>query len=187
MLGELAARIEEAATLVGDVSAELSAYLATLDADPARLTTIYERRAALRALTRKYADDVEGVIAWADHARTRLAELDTSDELLDELDRERLRLAATVGELAGRLTAARVEAAARFAEQVSVELAGLAMPHARVEVAVLARQAGRTEPTVPVDGAELAVGPDGADEVELRLHRPSGCAVAAAAEGRLRR
>jgi len=168
-LGDLAARIEEAATLVGDVSAELSAYLGLLDADPARLEVIYERRAALRALTRKYADDVEGVIAWAEHARTRLAALDTSDELLEELDRERLRLAGTVGELAVRLTAARLDAAGRFAQQVSVELAGLAMPHSRVEVAVVARVAGRDEPTVSVDGAELAVGPDGADDVELRL------------------
>ncbi|MET8153138.1 DNA repair protein RecN [Actinoplanes sp. NPDC049668] len=168
-LSELAARIEEAATLVGDVSAELSAYLSALDADPARLEVIYERRAALRALTRKYADDVEGVIAWAENARTRLAALDSSDELLEELDRERLRIAATVGELAGRLTAARAEAAGRFAEQVSVELTGLAMPHSRVAIAVLPRAAGRDEPTVTVDGGELAVGPDGADEIELRL------------------
>ena len=168
-LGELAARVEEAATLVGDVSAELSAYLGLLDADPARLETIYERRAELRALTRKYADDVEGVIAWAENARSRLAALDTSDELLEELDRERQRLAGTVGELAGRLTAARLDAAGRFAEQVSVELAGLAMPHSRVEVAVVQRVPGRDEPTVTVDGAELAVGPDGADDVELRL------------------
>jgi DNA repair protein RecN (Recombination protein N) len=168
-LGELAARVEEAATLVGDVSAELSAYLSALDADPARLEVIYERRAALRALTRKYADDVEGVIAWAENARTRLAALDSSDELLEELDKERLRLAATVGELAGRLTAARVEAAGRFSEQVSVELAGLAMPHARVEIMVQPRTGGRDEPTVPVDGTEVAVGPDGGDEIELRL------------------
>ena len=164
-LGELAARVEEAATLVGDVSAELSAYLDQLDADPARLEAIYERRAALRALTRKYADDVEGVIAWADNARTRLAALDTSDELLEELDKERQRLAGQVSELAGRLTAARTEAAGRFAGQVSVELAGLAMPHARVEIAVLPRTAGRDEPAI--DG--LAAGPDGADEIELRL------------------
>ncbi|MEU4219727.1 DNA repair protein RecN [Actinoplanes sp. NPDC026623] len=168
-LGELAARIEEAATLVGDVSAELSAYLSSLDADPARLEVIYERRAALRALTRKYADDVEGVIVWADNARVKLAALDSSDELLEELDRERLRIAVTVGELAGRLTAARVEAAVRFAEQVSVELTGLAMPHARVEIAVQPRVAGRDEPTVTVDGAEVAAGPDGADDIELRL------------------
>ncbi len=165
MLGELAARIEEAATLVADVSSELSAYLGSLDADPARLEQIYERRAALRALTRKYADDVEGVIVWAEQARTKLAALDSSDELLDELDKERQRLSAQVGELAARLTEARVEAAGRFSEAVSVELAGLAMPHAKVEVAVVPRVTGKDEPTA----GDLPVGPDGADEVELRL------------------
>jgi DNA repair protein RecN (Recombination protein N) len=154
-LGELAARLEEAATLVGDVSAELSTYLGALDADPARLEVIYERRATLRGLTRKYADDVDGVIAWAEHARTRLAALDTSDELLEELDRECRRLEATVADLSARLTEARQEAAGRFSEQVSVELAGLAMPHSRVQVAVVPRAEGP--------------GPDGADEVELRL------------------
>lgn len=164
-LADLAARIEEAATLVGDVASELSAYLSSLDADPARLEQIYERRAELRGLTRKYADDVDGVIAWAENARARLTALDTSDELLEELDKERQRLSAQVGELARRLTEARAEAAGRFSAAVSVELAGLAMPHAKVEVAVVARTPGKDEPTI--DG--LAVGPDGADEVELRL------------------
>jgi len=168
-LAELAGRLSEAAALVGDVAVELSAYLGGLDADPARLEAVYERRAALRALTRKYADDVDGVIAWAQRARTRLAELDTSDEALEELDRECRRLAAEAAELAGRLSAARREAADRFASQVSVELAGLAMPHARVDVAVLPRPAGRGEPVLTVDGAQVGVTPDGADEVELRL------------------
>lgn len=168
-LGELAGRLEEAAALIGDVAGELSSYLAALDADPARLQAIYERRAALRALTRKYAEDVDGVIAWAERARQRLAELDTSDELLEELDRERQRLAGEVADLAARVSAARREAAARFAEQVTAELAGLAMPHARIEVAVLPRPAGRDEPSVVVGGVEVGVGPDGADEVEIRL------------------
>jgi len=152
-LGDLAARLEEAATLISDVSAELSSYLDALDADPARLEVLYERRAALRGLTRKYADDVDGVIAWADRAKVRLSELDTSDELLEELDRERQRLATEATEQAGRLTSARQEAAGQFAEKVTVELAGLAMPHARIEVVVVPRE----------------IGPDGADEVELRL------------------
>ncbi|MDR7326140.1 MULTISPECIES: DNA repair protein RecN [Catenuloplanes] len=168
-LGDLAARIEEAATLVADVTAELSSYLDALDADPNRLAAIYERRALLRGLTRKYADDIDGVIAWAETARTRLGELDTSDELLEELEKERQRLEAEVAEQAARLTAARTEAAGRFAEEVSVELAGLAMPHARVEVAVLPRSAGKSEPSVTVDGTEVGVTADGADEVELRL------------------
>ena len=187
-LGDLAERLAEVATLVGDVAAELGGYLDALDADPARLQAVYERRAALRGLTRKYAEDVDGVVAWAERARTRLAELDTSDELLEELDRERQRLARDVAELAGRLSASRREAADRFAADVTRELVGLAMPHARVEVAVLprpgakgepparpgsrgepARPGAKGEPTLPIGGVEVGVGPDGADEVELRL------------------
>ncbi|WP_012182093.1 DNA repair protein RecN [Salinispora arenicola] len=168
-LGELAARLEEAATLVADVSAELSTYLAGLDADPARLQAVYERRVALRALTRKYADDTDGVIAWAERARTRLSDLDSSDELLDELEREASRLAGEVVDLAGRVSVGRQEAATRFAEQVTAELAGLAMPHSRVEVGVLPRPVGKSEPGLVVNGVEVSVGPDGGDEVELRL------------------
>jgi DNA repair protein RecN (Recombination protein N) len=168
-LGDLAGRLAEAATLIADVAAELSAYQDGLDADPARLEAVYERRAALRSLTRKYAEDTDGVIAWAERARTRLAELDTSDEALEELDRERQRLVAEVADLAARLSASRREAAARFAEQVTAELSGLAMPHARIEVAVLPRPVGRDEPVATLADGDAGVGPDGADEVELRL------------------
>ncbi|WP_433048089.1 DNA repair protein RecN [Dactylosporangium sp. CS-033363] len=169
VLGELAARLDEVATLAGDVSVELGTYLASLDADPGRLEEVYERRAALRALTRKYAEDVDGVVAWADHARTRLAELDTSDELLEELDRERQRLHGEVAELAAVLSAARHEAAGRFAADVTVELAGLAMPHARIEVVVQPKPAGNG-PSIPTaSGTDSGVGPDGADDIELRL------------------
>ncbi|MPZ28515.1 MAG: DNA repair protein RecN [Micromonosporaceae bacterium] len=169
-LGELAGRLTEAATQVGDVAAELSAYLDGLDADPERLTGIYERRAALRALTRKYAEDIDAVIGWAEQSRARLAELDTTDDRLAELDAEAARLAGEAAGLAARLTASRREAATRFASAVSEELTGLAMPHARIDVAVHARPAGATG-TAPltVAGVELAAGPDGTDEVELRL------------------
>ncbi|MDG6101337.1 DNA repair protein RecN [Dactylosporangium aurantiacum] len=169
VLGELAARLDEVATLAGDVSTELGSYLASLDADPGRLQEVYERRAALRALTRKYAEDVDGVVAWADRARAKLEQLDTSDELLEELDKERRRLHGEVAELAAALSAARQEAAGRFAADVTVELAGLAMPHARIHVVVAPKPAGGG-PTVPTaGGAEAGVGPDGADDIELRL------------------
>jgi DNA repair protein RecN (Recombination protein N) len=166
-LGEYAARLDEAASLVGDVAVELSAYLASLDADPARLQTIYERRATLRQLTRKYADDVDGVIAWATRARERLSKLDSSDEVLGEMQKELERLASEVAQAAAQLRRARREAALRFAEQVTVELTGLAMPHARIEVVVAPRPAG--EVSLAVDGVESGLAADGADDVELRL------------------
>jgi DNA repair protein RecN (Recombination protein N) len=43
------------------------------------------------------------------------------------------------------------------------------MPHARVQVVVLPRPAGRGEPSLTVAGVECGVTADGADEVELRL------------------
>src|SRR5690349_16253538 len=169
VLDDFAVRLEEVATLVSDLANDLGGYLASLDADPARLAEVYERRAALRALTRKYAEDVDGVVAWADNARRRLAELDTSDELLEELDRERQRLAGEVTDLAAVISGARREAATRFSAEVTVELAGLAMPHARIEVVVSPKPAGQGTSTLTVNGAVCGVGPDGADDIELRL------------------
>ncbi|MEV0844231.1 DNA repair protein RecN [Actinocatenispora sera] len=168
-LGELSGRIEQAARLVSDVAGELASYAADLDADPARLAQVHERRAALRALTRKYAEDVDGVLAWADDAQRQLAELDSSDETLAALEAERDRLADEVAELAGRLAVSRREAAQRFGVAVSGELTGLAMPHAKVVAQVLARPPAAGTPTATVDGAPAGAGPDGADEVELQL------------------
>ncbi|GIG62854.1 DNA repair protein RecN [Longispora fulva] len=168
-LAELAARVAEAHTLVRDVAGELGTYVSLLDADPTRLAAIYERRNALRMLTRKYAEDIDGVLAWAEKAAARLGELDVSDDALAALAEERDRLGERAAELAGRLSAARAEAAVRFAAAVTTELAGLAMPHARIEVAVLPRPAGRGEATLLVAGVELGAAADGVDEVELRL------------------
>ena len=168
-LSALADRLGEAAAVIGDVTAELSAYLESLDADPDRLGGLQERRAVLKSLTRKYADDIDGVLAWAAQARLRLGELDSSEERLEELTAQRDAAAAEVAALAQRLTAARRKAADEFAVAVSSELTGLAMPHARVTVAVLERVAGADGVVVPTSAGPLAVGPDGADEVELRL------------------
>ncbi|HKQ43092.1 MAG TPA: AAA family ATPase, partial [Pseudonocardia sp.] len=77
-LSALDARLAEALALLGDVGAELTGYLDRLDADPERLASVLSRQAELKALTRKYAADVDGVLAWAAAARERLGSLDVS-------------------------------------------------------------------------------------------------------------
>ena len=44
---------------------------------------VSERRAALTALTRKYGDTVDEVLAWASRPRVRLLELDGTDERIE--------------------------------------------------------------------------------------------------------
>jgi DNA repair protein RecN (Recombination protein N) len=168
-LAALELRTEELAALAGDLAAELATYAEGLEADPARLGVVHDRRAALAGLTRKYADSVDGVLAWADQARERLLQLDSSEETLAALAAERDALAADLATLAATLSAARTEAAVDFGQAVTAELAGLAMPHARVDAVVERREPGRGQPTLEVDGRTVGVGPDGIDEVELRL------------------
>jgi DNA repair protein RecN (Recombination protein N) len=176
-LTALDARLEEVLALLGDVGAELTGYLDRLDADPERLAVVLSRQAELKALTRKYAADIDGVIAWADAARERLAGLDTSDEALSALAARRDALGLELAEHAAAVTAARAEAAARLAADTTGELGGLAMPDARLLVAVVPREAGPgAADALRVGPTRLVAGTDGVDEVELRLVAHTGAA-----------
>ena len=53
-LSGVADRLSEAAYLVSDVAGELASYTQSIDADPARLAAVQERRAALARLVRAY-------------------------------------------------------------------------------------------------------------------------------------
>ncbi|MEU6342367.1 DNA repair protein RecN [Streptomyces sp. NPDC046977] len=165
-LAALSDRIGEIGILLGDVAGELAGYADNLDADPRRLAAVEERRAVLAHLTRKYGEDIDAVLAWAATGGARLVELEGDDERITELTVERDALRAELGDLAQALSDARAEAADRFAGAVTAELAQLAMPHARVTVAL--RQTDDPEGVV-VGGRTVAFGATGADEVELQL------------------
>ena len=52
-----------------EAAADLASYLAGVDADPARLAAVHERRAALQGLTRKYGPALADVLVWAEGGR----------------------------------------------------------------------------------------------------------------------
>ncbi len=216
----VAARLSDAAYLVSEVAAELASYIQGIDADPARLAAVQDRRAALARVIRLYGpggvnahingapvrlgpagtssaaqdgpvpdgtgpdggasagaeadgaadgesaaepdglfpaeepDDAAYVLEWARLAADRVTELDNDDDTITALTAEEADLAAQVTDLAGRLTRLRAEAGERFAADVTAELTALAMPHARISVAL-----------TPLGEP----GPHGADDVEIRL------------------
>ncbi|MEV5983044.1 DNA repair protein RecN [Streptomyces sp. NPDC052114] len=168
-LSALADRLGEIGILLGDVAGELAGYADDLDADPLRLAAVEERRAALTQLTRKYGADIDAVLAWAEEGAARLTELDGDDDRLAELTGERDALRAELAGLAQALTEARQEAASRFAAAVTEELASLAMPHARVSIAISCTEVPEGGDGVEVGGRTVAYGPAGVDEVELLL------------------
>jgi DNA repair protein RecN (Recombination protein N) len=154
----LAQDLADAVAVVSDVAGQLAGYVADLDADPARLAEVMDRRAALTALVRRFAapgEGLAGVLAWAEDAQARLAELDVSEEALDKLAAERDAVRAEVDALGAEISAGRRRAADGFADEVGRELAGLAMKSARVSFSI------ESDPEHP--------GPEGVDEVALLL------------------
>ncbi len=179
----LADRLGEISYLLSDLAADVASYATRVEVDPARLAAVSERRAALTALTRKYGETIDEVLAWAETSARRLLDLDGTDERVEQLRQEREELREELADLGLRLSQLRGEAATRLAEAVTGELGMLAMPHARVVVEV--RQHAVEAPAETGDparvGTPLRVGkrwlryaPSGLDEVDLLLAANTG-------------
>ncbi|WP_179815951.1 DNA repair protein RecN [Allostreptomyces psammosilenae] len=166
-LAGFAERLGEVGYLLSDVATDLAGYVDGVEADPLRLAAVEERRAVLAGLSRKYGENTDEVIAWAERAAARLAELEGDDDRIGALGAERDGLRAELASLAEEVSRARAEAAERFGAAVTEELRELAMPHARVSVALT--QTEDPDDGLEVGGRLLAFGPAGVDEVELLL------------------
>lgn len=152
-LRDLGARLGEVAGVLSDVSAELGSYTGSLPSDPEELERLLQRQQEIKGLTRKYAPDAAGVVAWRDKAGARLAKIDTSEGAVETLKAKVAELEQAMTKHAAALTKARTKAAGKLGEAVTEELHGLAMPKAQLTVNVAKAQYGR----------------DGADTVEILL------------------
>jgi DNA repair protein RecN (Recombination protein N) len=177
----LADRVAEVSYLLSDVAADVASYASRIDTDPHRLAAVSERRAALTALTRKYGDTVDEVLAWAETSAMRLLDLDSTDDRIRELAAQAAALRVDLAEAGTKLSEARVKAAARLGTAVSDELTLLAMPHAVVTVKVSPRavEAPADPEHPPADVLRVGerwvrFGRSGLDEVEFLLAANTG-------------
>ena len=152
-LAAIADKLGEITTQLGEISAELGGFLGELPADPDELEASLQRQHELKTLTRKYAPTISEVITWKDEASVRLSSIDTSAQALEELQKQVKVAEKDMRAAASELTAARRSAAVELEKAVTTEIQGLAMPKARLEVAV----------------REIEPSEFGADEVELLL------------------
>ncbi len=126
---------------LGDVAAEVSELVRdirtwhdTLDADPAQLEMLRERRALIGALKRRYGVTLDEVIAAGADARRHLQQLDDADERIAMIDDEVVRARADVDRVGAELTKRRRRAAKRLTKLVGAELPALALPNAVFDV-----------------------------------------------------
>ncbi|QPL06324.1 MULTISPECIES: DNA repair protein RecN [Actinomyces] len=160
VLAELAGRTRQLSVLAADTASDLGEYLASLDADPARLAWVQDRRGELARLIKEVGgpeeqiDDVDALLTFCERAAERLARIDGPADTSAVLTARRDAARDELGGLARELTAARTALAGLLEEAVTAELEGLQMKGARLIVALEALD----EP-----------GPTGAESVTLLL------------------
>ena len=162
-LDELAARLAALRIEAEDLGAELRRYSESLESQPGRLQEVEERLEAYDRLERKHGGSVASVLAHVQHCRAVSSELEQAEVATERAETELAKALADRDELAGRLSAARADAAPQLAERVRAELNALAMDDAHFEV--------RLEP-------RDEVGVAGAERVELMLAPNPGVAAA---------
>lgn len=162
-LDPIATSVQQAVAALGDAATELGLYLAELPEDATDLDSAFARRHDLKALTRKYGTDVADVLTWAETARVRLTEVDTSDSAVAELRATADRLSSELIVLGAELTRARSVAGEDLAARVTAELRELSMAGAGLVVRIS-----------PSGEGVSAATDSGMDEVELALDGPSG-------------
>ncbi len=161
-LAPLAQRLHALRYEAEDLGRELRSYLIGVEEDaaadgggPGRLEHVEERLGLFARLQRKHGGAIGEVLRHAERCRARRAELEGAEVALEggmaELDAARDEL----DRLAEELHARRLRAAPKLAAAVRARLSELAMPEARFEVEVRAREGG--------------CGPRGADTVELMI------------------
>ena len=171
-LDEMRQRLMRAQEEVDDVALDLVRYAESLDADPARLAHVEERRAALGSLRRRLdllAPGVTDPAEWRIGAEARLAELGDDESLIADLRSQESALLSRASREAMALSTLRREAAGRLGVAVSAELAALAMPKARLEVAVHRRGDRGGDVVLEIDGSPVAADRHGVDDIEFLL------------------
>ncbi len=136
-LSEVVALADEARIRVDEAGRALRAYRERLDLDPAELSRVEQRLAAIHAVARKHRVTPEALPALAAETAARLAALaeNTDTEALSRAEREAL---SAYRALAAELGAKRKFAATELAHRVTATMKELAMTGGRFDVALIA-------------------------------------------------
>ncbi len=157
-LAAISVELRDAGVRLQEATAELRSHTADLEADPGRLEAIEQRLELFAELERRFGGSLDHVLALAAEARETLDLLDQSGDAMAQLEAAEQAAQARADAAAGKLHAARLKAAKRFARAVEQELSDLGMDGARLVVEL----------------TDAPLGARGADRCELLLAANTG-------------
>jgi DNA repair protein RecN (Recombination protein N) len=130
-LGE---RSHDAFDELAELTTALHAYQETIEFNPKRLDQVEERLNLIQNLKRKYGENIETVLTFAQLARKQLDSITHASERIVELEDEENRLLEKLGEIGQTLSEHRHQAAKRLEKTLEAELEHLSLVDARFKV-----------------------------------------------------
>ena len=127
--------LEGAAAQLEEAAHALRRYSDRVELDPGRLAEVERRVDAIHSTARKFKVSPDTLIELAERLTVRLAELEVASDV-DALRAQEEAAQGRYAQLAGRLSAARKDAAAKLARQVTAAMKELAMTGGRMEIAL---------------------------------------------------
>lgn len=128
--------LEAAEANVDELVRAVRAYAEEIDADPARLARVEQRRDLLYRLKQKYGPTLSDVVRTGDEAQQELELLDTADFDLAEIVEQRADAEREFDTIAAKLSKGRKQAGRLLKQAVEKLLPGLGMGKGRFEVSI---------------------------------------------------
>jgi DNA repair protein RecN (Recombination protein N) len=129
-------QLSEGFFIVADAQSSLNSYLSRLEADPARLDYLQNRKSQFNALVKKFGGsgslevEIEALHLRFKNSSESIADLEGGDIRLQELERELTSIKKVLLSEAKKVSQSRIEAATKLSTLVTGEIQQLSMPHA---------------------------------------------------------
>jgi DNA repair protein RecN (Recombination protein N) len=133
--------VGEALTSLTEVARQINSYGESLEADPQRLEEVEERIRQLKRICRKYGPTLKEAIAYQQRIEAQLAELNDSEQSLENLELQEQKWWEKLTQACNNLTQLRRTAAVQLETELLKQLQPLAMEKVQFQVAM--------EPTSP--------------------------------------
>jgi DNA repair protein RecN (Recombination protein N) len=163
-LSKMIESIQTAGYQLEEVAHELRAYRDTIESNPARLSELEERLSLLSRLQKKYGENAEAILQYAEQIKKELFDLENHEEHLIKLERDVDRIGRELAEKALFLSQKRKEVAEDLSELVMGELTQLMMPRTQFAIHF---QEFADEDGVRIGGRKVHVSETGIDRVEF--------------------
>lgn len=141
-LDKIIERFADISYELSETNLDLERYLANLEADPHRFDLLQARKSELNSFIKKYGRGEDRESALSDlineckSAELRLGDLRGGDVRLAEMEAENEVVFKELQRSAKNLSGSRIKYAAKLGDAITKELAHLAMPNSKIEIAV---------------------------------------------------